>query len=103
MPRLTWMVFINLAYYYGTCPLLREETVPVQCQCSASGQLAISLVTSFVPRLMIVIFGLETRLLVRMRTKLQKGVLGNGNFGPGKIGPGTKISAEKNGPLDHIF
>ena len=25
------------------------------------------------------------------------------NFGPGKIGPGTKISAGKNGPPDHIF
>ena len=25
------------------------------------------------------------------------------NFGPGKIGPGTKISAGKNGLPDHIF
>ena len=25
------------------------------------------------------------------------------NFGPGKIGPGTKISAGKNGPPDQIF
>ena len=25
------------------------------------------------------------------------------NVGPGQIGLGTKISAEKNGPPDHIF
>ena len=34
------------------------------------GQLAISIVTSLVPRLTILIFGMGTRLLVRMRTKL---------------------------------
>ena len=42
--------------------------MPVQCQP----------VTSVVPRLTILIFGLGTRLLVRMRTKLQNGVLRNG-------------------------
>ena len=67
MQRLTCVVFINLVRYYGKRP----------CQCSASGQLAISLVTSLVPRLTIVIFGLGTRILVRMRTKLQNGVLHN--------------------------
>ena len=50
----------------------RASAVPVH------GQLAISLVTSLVPRLTIVIFGLGTRILVRMRTKLQNGVLRNG-------------------------
>ena len=34
--------------------------------------------TSLVPRLTIVIFGLGTRLLLRMRIKLQNGVLHNG-------------------------
>ena len=70
---------LNAALYlcgvHKPCPLLREETMPVQCQCS--GQLVISLVTSLVPRLTIVIFGLGTRLLVHMRTKLQNGVLCN--------------------------
>ena len=61
-------VFTNLVHYYWKRP----------CQCSASGQLAISLVTSLVPRLTILLFGMETRLLVRMRTKLQNGVLRNG-------------------------
>ena len=57
------------------CPLQREETMPVQC---ASGQLAISLVTSLVPRLTILLFGMGTRLLVHMRAKSQNGVLLNG-------------------------
>ena len=35
-----------------------------------ASQLAISIVTSLVPRLTILIFGMGTRLLVRMRTKL---------------------------------
>ena len=68
MQRLTCVVFINLVHCYGKKP----------CHCSASGQLAISLVTSLVPRLMIVIFGLGMRLRVRMRTKLQNGILRNG-------------------------
>ena len=38
----------------------------------------ISLVTSLVPRLTIEIFGLGTRLLVRMHTKLQNGIVCNG-------------------------
>ena len=69
MQRLTCVVFTNLVHYYGTTGRDRA---------SASGQLAISLVTRLVPRLTIVIFGLGTRLLVRMRTKLQNGVLRNG-------------------------
>ena len=67
MQRLTCVVFTNLVHYYGKRPY----------QCSASGQLAILLVTSLVPRLMIVIFGMGTKLLMRMRTKLQNGVLRN--------------------------
>ena len=39
---------------------------------------SISLVTSLVPRPMIVVFGLGTRLHVRMRTTLENGVLRNG-------------------------
>ena len=68
MQRLTCVVFINLVHYYGKRP----------CQYSASGQLAISLVTSLVPRLTTVVFGMGTGLLVRMRTKLQNGVRRNG-------------------------
>ena len=60
--------FLNLFHYY------RKRL----CQCSASGQLVILLVTNFVPRLIIMIIGLGTRLLVRMRTKLQNCVLRNG-------------------------
>ena len=37
-----------------------------------------SLVTSLVPRLTIIIFGLGMRLVVRMRTQLQNGALHNG-------------------------
>ena len=68
MQRLTCVVLINLVHYYRKRP----------CQCSVSGQLAILLVTSLIPRLMIVIFGLGMRLLVHMRTKLQNGALRNG-------------------------
>ena len=68
MQRLTCVMFTNRAHYYGKR----------LCQCSASGQLTISLVTSLVPRLTILLFGMGTRLLVRMRTKLQTGVLRNG-------------------------
>ena len=51
MQRLTCVVFINLVHYYGKRP----------CQCSASGQLAISLVSSLVPKLTIFIwYGNET-------------------------------------------
>ena len=61
MQRLTCVVFTNLVHYYGKKP----------CQCSASGQL----VASFPGRSRlqfstILIFGMGTRLLVRMRTKL---------------------------------
>ena len=58
---------LNAAPYlcgvHKPCPLLRLETMP----CSASGQLVIPLVTS-----------LGTRLLVRVRTKLQNGVFCSG-------------------------
>ena len=43
-----------------------------------SSQLAISLVTRLVPKPMIVVFGMGTRLHVRMRTTLENGVLRNG-------------------------
>ena len=68
MQRLTCVVFINL---------VPTTTGRDRASC-ALGQIAISLVTSLVPRLRIEIFGLGTRLLVRMRTKLQNGVLRNG-------------------------
>ena len=57
---LIYVVFINLAHY-----VLQEETVPAAR-------------TSVVPRPMSVVFGLGTRLRVRMRTKLENGVLHNG-------------------------
>ena len=38
----------------------------------------VSLVTSLIPRLKILIFGMGTRLLVRMHTKLQNGIVRNG-------------------------
>ena len=69
MQRLTCVVLINLVHYYAG----RDRTSAVP-----GGQLAILLVTSLVPTLTIVIFGLGTRLLVCMRTKLQNGVLRNG-------------------------
>ena len=56
MQRFTCVVFINLV-----------QTVPA-ARLSASG----------VPRPMNVVFGLGTRLRVRMRTKLENGVLHNG-------------------------
>ena len=61
MQRFTCVVFINLAH------LLREETVP-----------AARLSASVVPGPMSVVFGLGTRLRVRMRTKIENGVLHNG-------------------------
>ena len=65
MQRLTCVVFTNLVHYYGKRP----------CQCSASGQLAISLVTSFVPRLTI---WYGNRTACAHAYKLQNGVLRNG-------------------------
>ena len=58
MQRFTYVVFINLAHYYG----------------NSSAQL----ISSVIPRPMSVVFGLGTRLRVRMRTKLENGVLHNG-------------------------
>ena len=67
------------------CMDLRSETKSKKCASdknSPTGRdrnsISISVVTSLVPRLTIVIFGLGTRLLVRMRTNLQNGVLRNG-------------------------
>ena len=56
-------------------PLLREETVPaVRC----AGQPRSQVCTSLAPRPMTVVFGLGTRLRVRMRTTFENGVLRNG-------------------------
>ena len=62
MQGLTYVVFINLAHYYGKDRARR----------------AFRLCTSLVPRPMVALFGLGTRLHVRMRTKLENGVLRNG-------------------------
>ena len=55
------------------CPLLREETVPAVHVVNPRFRLCDSLV----PRPMIVVFGLGTRLHVRMHTKLENGILRN--------------------------
>ena len=49
-----------------------------RASCTLPGQLVISQCTSLAPRPMTVIFGLETRLRVRMRTTFENGVLHNG-------------------------
>ena len=78
MRRLTYVVLINLAHY------LREETVRVVNS-------RFRLCTSLVPRSMIVVFDLGTRLHVRMRTKIRNGVLRsihsvvNGFIDPGEF------------------
>ena len=68
---------LNAARYlcgvHELCPLLREEIVPVVRVVNSRG-----VCTSLVPRPMIVVFGLGTRLHIRMRTKLENGVLRNG-------------------------
>ena len=58
------------------CPLLREETVPAVRVWSTSSRFRLR--TSLIPRSMIVLFGLGTRLHVCMHTKLENGVLRNG-------------------------
>ena len=63
MQRLTYVVFINLAPYYGKRLYQPRGSFP--------------LCTSVVPRPMSVVFGLGTRLRMRMRTKLENGVLHN--------------------------
>ena len=63
MERLTYVVFINLAHCYGKR----------LCQLRSSFPLC----ASIVPRSMSVVFGLGTRLRMRMRTKLENGVLHN--------------------------
>ena len=59
MQRYTYVVFINLAHYYGKRPCM-----PVVNSC-------FHLCTSLVPRS--VVFGLGTRLHVHMCTKLENG------------------------------
>ena len=68
MQRLTYVLFINLAHYYGKRP------VPAVCVVNSRFRLC----TSPVPRPTIVAFDLGTRLHVHMRTKLENGVLRNG-------------------------
>ena len=65
MQRLTYVVFISLAQCRGG----KRPCQP---------PLTISLCTSLASRPMTVAFGLGTRLRVRMRTKLENGVLSNG-------------------------
>ena len=60
-----YVVFINLA--------LREETVPAERMVNSR----FSLCTSLVPRPMGVVFDLGTSIHVRMRTKLENGILYN--------------------------
>ena len=67
MQRLTYVVFINLL-------LLREETVPAVRVVNSRFHSC----TSLVPRPTIVAFDLGTRLHVHMCTKLENGVLCNG-------------------------
>ena len=79
------------APYLAVCTqlLLREESVPaVYC----AGQLAISLT----PRPMTVVFGLGTRLRVRMRTKVKNGVPANGSSSSA-VGGGCRTSSEERG------
>ena len=54
------------------------KTVPASVPAMRTGSWLFRLCTSLASRLMIVVFGLGTRLRVRMRTKLENGVLSNG-------------------------
>ena len=64
MQRLTYVVLINLVHYYEKRPAVRAWSTSSRFR----------LCTSLVPR-----FGLGTRLNVRMRTKLENGVLRKGS------------------------
>ena len=67
MQRLTYVCGVH-----KPCPMpWGEKTVPAM-------RTARRLCTSLAPRPMTVVFGLGTRLRVRMRTKLENGVLSNG-------------------------
>ena len=66
MQRLTCMVFVNLAHYYG------KRLRPWQWSTHDF------LMTSLVARPTIMVFGLGTRLHVRMRTTFENGILRNG-------------------------
>ena len=68
MQHLTYVVFINLAHYYG------KRLVPAVHVVNSRFRLC----TSFVPRPTIVAFDLGRRLHVRMHTKLENGILHNG-------------------------
>ena len=65
--RFTYVVLINLAHYYGKG----------LWQPRAYMRSSFPLCASVVPRPMDVVFDLGTRLGVRMRTKLENGVLHN--------------------------
>ena len=68
MQRLTCVVFLNLAHYYGKRLVLAVRVVNSWFR----------LCTSLFPRLTIVAFDLGTRLHVHTCTKLENGVLRNG-------------------------
>ena len=68
MQRLTYVVFIKLTQYFVKRPVPAVRVVNSRFR----------LCTSLVPRPTIVAFDLGTRLHVRMRTKLENGVLRNG-------------------------
>ena len=82
MQYLTCVVFINLVHYYGKRP----------CQPCVSQS---HLYTSLVPRPMIVVFGLVTRLHVHMRTTLENGVLCNGQQPQSVVNGFCKFEAMK--------
>ena len=69
MQRLTYVVFISLAQ-------CRREEKTVTAKHTARWRFRVC--TSLASRPMTVVFGLGTRLRVRMRTKLENGVLSNG-------------------------
>ena len=68
------MQCLNLCDVHKPCPLLREETMPALHVIN----LRFCLCTSLVLRQMIVVFGLGMRLYVHVHTKLENGVLHNG-------------------------
>ena len=68
MQRLTYVVFIKLTHYFVKRPVPAVRVVDSRFR----------LCTSLVPRPTIVAFELGTRLHVHMRTKLENGVLRNG-------------------------
>ena len=59
---------------HNPCPLLQEETVPTVRVVNSRFRSC----TNLIPRPMTAVFGLGTRLRVRMRTTLENDVLCNG-------------------------